>query len=140
MFSWILCVQRAYILLYEKCVSNGENKQRDSLQDAFLAKLFKEWHYFLVYLCCCCVSNQAGNADFSFSLGLMSRLRYPVGLMGSCLPATAGFSYGKVCTCAQVKMKSSKESTSFPLCVLIVSDSFEISVQLHFCSKFESLF
>uniref|UniRef100_A0A8D1WCT0 Tyrosine-protein kinase n=1 Tax=Sus scrofa TaxID=9823 RepID=A0A8D1WCT0_PIG len=33
--------------------------------------------------------------------GLMSRLRYPVGLMGSCLPATAGFSYGKVCTCAQ---------------------------------------
>ncbi|XP_007539749.1 tyrosine-protein kinase TXK isoform X2 [Erinaceus europaeus] len=27
--------------------------------------------------------------------GLMSRLRYPVGLMGSCLPATAGFSYEK---------------------------------------------
>ncbi|XP_054206754.1 tyrosine-protein kinase TXK isoform X7 [Homo sapiens] len=25
--------------------------------------------------------------------GLMTRLRYPVGLMGSCLPATAGFSY-----------------------------------------------
>ncbi|XP_059131086.1 tyrosine-protein kinase TXK isoform X2 [Peromyscus eremicus] len=27
--------------------------------------------------------------------GLMSRLRYPVGLLGSCLPATAGFSYEK---------------------------------------------
>uniref|UniRef100_H0WPF6 Tyrosine-protein kinase n=1 Tax=Otolemur garnettii TaxID=30611 RepID=H0WPF6_OTOGA len=27
--------------------------------------------------------------------GLMTRLRYPVGLMGSCLPATAGFSYEK---------------------------------------------
>nr|XP_021483448.1 tyrosine-protein kinase TXK [Meriones unguiculatus] len=27
--------------------------------------------------------------------GLMSRLRYPVGLLGSCLPATAGFSYGQ---------------------------------------------
>ncbi|ELK03652.1 Tyrosine-protein kinase TXK [Pteropus alecto] len=27
--------------------------------------------------------------------GLMARLRYPVGLMGSCLPATAGFSYEK---------------------------------------------
>lgn len=26
--------------------------------------------------------------------GLLTRLRYPVGLMGSCLPATAGFSYG----------------------------------------------
>ncbi|XP_064141922.1 tyrosine-protein kinase TXK isoform X5 [Loxodonta africana] len=27
--------------------------------------------------------------------GLMTRLRYPVGLMGSCLPTTAGFSYEK---------------------------------------------
>ncbi|XP_070362041.1 tyrosine-protein kinase TXK isoform X6 [Equus asinus] len=27
--------------------------------------------------------------------GLMTRLRYPVGLMGNCLPATAGFSYEK---------------------------------------------
>ncbi|GAB1289720.1 Tyrosine-protein kinase [Apodemus speciosus] len=27
--------------------------------------------------------------------GLMSRLRYPVGLLGSCLPATSGFSYEK---------------------------------------------
>uniref|UniRef100_A0A8C5W4D6 Tyrosine-protein kinase n=1 Tax=Microcebus murinus TaxID=30608 RepID=A0A8C5W4D6_MICMU len=27
--------------------------------------------------------------------GLLTRLRYPVGLMGSCLPATAGFSYEK---------------------------------------------
>ncbi|XP_049645787.1 tyrosine-protein kinase TXK [Suncus etruscus] len=27
--------------------------------------------------------------------GLLTRLRYPVGLMGSCMPATAGFSYEK---------------------------------------------